>query len=167
MARWERLIATVPDDLRDGAAECAALLRASAPPPLPPVILHGDYRLGNLLAEGSEVTGIVDWEIWSLGDPRIDVAWFLMWAADAGMPLAVRAAAGWPDTAELRAAYERASGTALPGLDWFAALSRFKQAATVAAIVKHRRRAGPDPEVESAARAVPAMTAAALRLLRG
>ena len=39
--------------------------------------MHGDFRLGNLLAVGPEVTAVIDWEIWTVGDPRVDTGWFL------------------------------------------------------------------------------------------
>ena len=41
-------------------------------------IVHGDFRLGNLLAAGARIAAVVDWEIWSVGDPRVDVGWFLL-----------------------------------------------------------------------------------------
>jgi aminoglycoside phosphotransferase (APT) family kinase protein len=44
---------------------------------LPAVVVHGDFRLGNLLAVGERITAVIDWEIWSLADPRIDAGWFL------------------------------------------------------------------------------------------
>ncbi len=43
-----------------------------------PAIVHGDFRLGNLLAHGTEIKAIIDWEIWTVGDPRVDVGWFLI-----------------------------------------------------------------------------------------
>ena len=52
-------------------------LRCSLPTPNEPALLHGDYRLGNLRAVGSRITAVIHWVIWSVGDPRIDVGWFL------------------------------------------------------------------------------------------
>ena len=40
--------------------------------------MHGDFRLGNLLADDQGINAVVDWEIWSVGDPRVDVGWFLI-----------------------------------------------------------------------------------------
>ena len=50
----------------------------SVPPRCAPAIVHGDFRLGNLLAVGERITAVIDWEIWSIGDPRIDAGWFLI-----------------------------------------------------------------------------------------
>ena len=55
---------------------------AGSPPSLtrvPPAILHGDYRIGNMQFDGERLAAIIDWEIWSLGDPRNDLAWLLTW----------------------------------------------------------------------------------------
>jgi hypothetical protein len=35
-------------------------------------VVHGDFRLGNLMAARASVNAVIDWEIWSIGDPRID-----------------------------------------------------------------------------------------------
>ncbi len=43
-----------------------------------PAVVHGDFRLGNLLAVDERITAVIDWEIWSVGDPRIDLGWFLV-----------------------------------------------------------------------------------------
>lgn len=50
-------------------------LRHHAPEPYEVCLLHGDYRVGNFLNEGSIITGILDWELMQLGDPLSDIAW--------------------------------------------------------------------------------------------
>jgi aminoglycoside phosphotransferase (APT) family kinase protein len=40
--------------------------------------LHGDYRLGNLMWDSSEVAAVLDWETSSIGNPLFDLAWLLM-----------------------------------------------------------------------------------------
>jgi hypothetical protein len=47
-------------------------------PPVEPVLNHGDYRMGNLLVEGSHLTGVLDWEIAHFGDPHEDLAFGCM-----------------------------------------------------------------------------------------
>ncbi|HEX7135368.1 MAG TPA: phosphotransferase family protein, partial [Iamia sp.] len=81
--RWTRTFETVPDEVRTGYEACADALRATAPEPLAPVVVHGDYRLGNMLSEGNEVRAVIDWEIWSCSDPRIDLSWFLFFTDEA------------------------------------------------------------------------------------
>jgi aminoglycoside phosphotransferase (APT) family kinase protein len=43
-----------------------------------PVLNHGDYRMGNILAEGSQLTGVLDWELAHFGDPHEDLAFGCM-----------------------------------------------------------------------------------------
>ena len=51
-------------------------LRASPPPPAQKIsVVHGDYRSGNFLSEGAEITAILDWEMAHLGDPLEDLGW--------------------------------------------------------------------------------------------
>jgi len=46
------------------------------PAPLPPVLCHRDFRTGNYMLDGSELTGILDWEFAGWGDSREDIGWF-------------------------------------------------------------------------------------------
>jgi len=76
--RWCALLETVDPSLAPGWASVADALRACEPRAMPDAVVHGDFRLGNLLALGSEVTAVIDWELWSRGDPRVDLGWFLL-----------------------------------------------------------------------------------------
>ncbi len=53
-------------------------LEDNCPPPVEPVLNHGDYRMGNLLVEGSTLTGVLDWEIAHFGDRHEDLAFGCM-----------------------------------------------------------------------------------------
>ncbi|MCU0733571.1 MAG: phosphotransferase family protein [Hyphomonas sp.] len=53
-------------------------LEDHCPPEAEPVLNHGDYRMGNLLVEGSHLTGVLDWEIAHFGDPHEDLAFGCM-----------------------------------------------------------------------------------------
>jgi aminoglycoside phosphotransferase (APT) family kinase protein len=167
--RWCALFATVDPALVAGWEDVAAALRARPPAPSAPALVHGDFRLGNLLAHGPRITAVIDWEIWSVGDPRIDVGWFLANADPETYRRPTIYAAPWllPGPAGLVDIYHRAlhrpaapvaaAGIVAPvadlaDLDWFVALARFKSAATWSLIIKHnRRRPAPDPDVEAMA----------------
>lgn len=143
--RWTRTFDTVPDEVRTGYVECADALRATAPEPLPDVVVHGDYRLGNMLSQGTEVRAIIDWEIWSRSDPRLDLSWFLFFTEEAHHPVvAPEVDSGMPSDVELLAAYEAETGRAVADLDWFHALTRYKEAAAMALIAKLAARRGDD-----------------------
>lgn len=141
--RWTRAFTTVSDDLRAGYEVVAQRLRATIPAAMAPVFTHGDYRLGNTLCEAGRVTSIIDWEIWSLGDPRVDVTWLTFFTDEARHPASLSdERTGMPGKAELVDAYQEARGEALPDLPWFEALTKYKESAATALLIKHARRAG-------------------------
>jgi aminoglycoside phosphotransferase (APT) family kinase protein len=150
--RWSRTLETVDPALAPGWRDVAAALRSGAPMARPSAIVHGDFRLGNLLAVGNRITAVIDWEIWSIGDPRVDAGWFLINCDPRTYGRPTRYSAAAPQVDELVAVYREELRTPVPEVDWFCALACFKSAATWALIVKHnRRRSRPDPELESMA----------------
>ena len=168
ITRWDRAFETVPDGLSAGAANCSAALRKSQPRDASPVLIHGDFRLGNTLCRGGEVQAIIDWEIWSLGDARIDLAWFVMTAQPEVHPSLVRSAPGMPGAEELVAEYVGAGGPEPGRLEWFLALVLYKLAATTGLLVKRDRRRGIDHGAsQGSAAQVPVMLERANALLKG
>ncbi|HVV10522.1 phosphotransferase family protein [Amycolatopsis sp.] len=150
--RWTRAFGTVPADLQHGYQRYAEILHDTMPEALPPVVNHGDYRLGNTLCRHGRVEAVIDWEIWSVGDPRIDLAWFTFFTDEARHPAAPLASeTGMPTAAELLAAY----GADLPDLRWFEALTRYKEAGATALLIKRGRKNGTLPD--GVARMVPAL----------
>ncbi|MFA9271657.1 MAG: phosphotransferase family protein, partial [Baekduiaceae bacterium] len=83
-------------------------LEATRPPAGETTVVHGDFRLGNLLVEESRLTGVLDWELAHLGDPASDLGWLCVRAWRFGRP--DRPAAGLGSRAALLDAYARASG---------------------------------------------------------
>ncbi|MBO0677293.1 phosphotransferase family protein [Mycolicibacterium sp. S2-37] len=161
IARWERTLTTVDPALAPGWDEVAAALRATLPAAAPPTIVHGDFRLGNLLAEGERIAAVIDWEIWSVADPRVDVGWFLI-NSD---PLTYGRPSAYVDVVPARADLLACYGDAREAA-WFMALACFKSTATWALIVKHnRRRRTPDPELDAMAAALPGLLARAREML--
>lgn len=150
--RWVRTFETVPDEYRVNYEQAAEALLASAPELIGPSIVHGDYRLGNMLCDGTTISGIIDWELWTLSDPWIDLSWFLFFTDEAHHPSARHGIrSGLPSSDELLAAYEAAVGEPTKDLQWFDALTYFKEASATALIAKLARRRNPSaPEVISA-----------------
>ena len=165
--RWCAALETVDAALAPGWRDVAAALRASVPSPLPAAIVHGDFRLGNLLAVGAGVTGVIDWETWSVGDPRIDAGWFLINSDPQTYRRCTRYVDKTPPPGELAAIYQAALGHPVPDLGWFQALACFKSVATWSLIVKHnRRREHPDADLAAMAETLPQLLSRA-RLLLG
>ncbi len=161
--RWSRLLETVEPSTVAGWDDVADDLRATQPPALPGAVVHGDFRLGNMLAKGDTITAVIDWEIWTVGDPRVDLGWFLVNADPDTYRRPTRYAGALPPPSELAALYGD-----VPDLAWFRALACFKSTATWALIVKHnRRRPEPDPDVEAVAADLPRLLARARAELAG
>jgi aminoglycoside phosphotransferase (APT) family kinase protein len=141
--RWDRLLETITDrQLIAGAEEIGARLRKTVPAAVPSRLLHGDFRLGNTLCAGDHVVAVIDWEIWSRGDPRTDLAWFLLSAQPERHPSALRTDVGFPPATELIEVY--GGGISPPELGWFQALQLYKMTAAVSLIAKNLARHGGD-----------------------
>lgn len=142
--RWSRAFETTPPDLQGEYRACAKALHDTMPAAERPVINHGDYRLGNTLCEGTAVQAIIDWEIWSIGDPRVDLTWLTYFTDEGNHPAAPprRELSGTPSVAEVVREYESAFGAAVTDIDWFNALTRYKEAAATALLIKRARKNG-------------------------
>ncbi|ORW32795.1 acyl-CoA dehydrogenase [Mycobacterium paraense] len=164
--RWCDTLRTVDPALVPGWPGVRDALLACAPTAMGPAVVHGDFRLGNLMAVGARITAVIDWEIWSIGDPRIDVGWFLI-NCDPETYRRVPASAGVaPPTVELAELYQRELGCEVADLGWFGALACFKSAATWSLIVKHnRRRPNPRAEWEAMAPTLPRLLERARSML--
>jgi aminoglycoside phosphotransferase (APT) family kinase protein len=109
-------------------------LEARIPDQGPATIVHGDYRLDNMiLAPDGHVAAVVDWELSTLGDPLADVGLLMVyWSqpGDAFAPLydAPTLADGFPVREELRDRYAERSGRDLAELDYYVALGYWKLA---------------------------------------
>ncbi len=187
LERWSALYATAGAELRGDEEVLAGALRARAPSirPQPARVAHGDYRLGNMQFTGERLAAIIDWELWSVGDPRGDLAWLLTFADPVAQRVPIRDAANqaaadaMPDRSELLAAYAEAAagrgggpaagsgGLGTPAdLAWFEALCCYKLGAAMAVLAKrNRRRTDPDPGLELVARTTPPMLERGLELL--
>jgi aminoglycoside phosphotransferase (APT) family kinase protein len=111
-----------------------ARLSARIPEQGPATIVHGDYRLDNMiLSPAGQVAAVVDWELCTLGDPLADVGMLLVYWSEEGddfMPLFAPAtiASGFPTRDEVRDRYAERSGRDLGQIDYFVALGYWKLA---------------------------------------
>ncbi|WP_208025784.1 phosphotransferase family protein [Amycolatopsis acidicola] len=160
--RWARLLDTVDPKIAPRHEKLYRELSGRAPAPVAPCLSHGDFRLANMLFTGERLTAVIDWEIWSVGDPRVDLAWLLMHTdpphrfhaprAEAD----VKAGSGMPSRAELLEAYQGIRPGAVADLPWFLAYSHYKTVSTLAVLIKRNRRlAEPEPHLETAAESLP------------
>ena len=113
-----------------------AWLGAHVPPSPPATIVHGDYRLGNVMFAPSPPAALVaifDWEMSTIGDPLADLGYLCTFWVDRDDPPAgiferhaLTRAPGWPSRAELVARYEERSGRALGDVRWYQAMALWK-----------------------------------------
>jgi aminoglycoside phosphotransferase (APT) family kinase protein len=109
-------------------------LSARIPKQGPATIVHGDFRLDNMiLTPGGEVAAVVDWELCTLGDPLADVGllmayWPAREQADVALGQPANLAPGFPTREELAGRYAERSGRDLSQLDFFVALGYWKLA---------------------------------------
>jgi aminoglycoside phosphotransferase (APT) family kinase protein len=114
----------------------AAWLDEHRPASPAPTIVHGDYRLGNvMLAPGApaRVAAVFDWEMAAIGDPLADVGYLsAMWVQHDDPPLGmfelsgVTRAEGFPTRDELVARYEQRSGRSVTDIRWYRTLALWK-----------------------------------------
>jgi aminoglycoside phosphotransferase (APT) family kinase protein len=109
-------------------------LSARIPKQGPATIVHGDYRLDNMiLTPTGEVAAVVDWELCTLGDPLADVGLLMAyWPRREDDPVSLgqpaNLAPGFPTGEELLSRYAERSGRDLSDLDFFIALGYWKLA---------------------------------------
>ncbi|HSI93180.1 MAG TPA: phosphotransferase family protein [Jiangellaceae bacterium] len=134
LRRWRAQLDASRSRPLPGIDELHEILGRTIPVSPPPAIVHGDYRLDNLIiGTGDRIAAVVDWEMTTIGDPLADLGLLLTyWDGLSAIPGSVSAAVG-PDTAfprgsELVAGYARRRPIDLGRLPWYVAFGCFKLA---------------------------------------
>ncbi len=135
LTRWQRQLEGSRTRELPVLEEVHSRLAADVPPQGPAGIVHGDYRLDNLLLDPTtgEVRAVLDWELTTLGDPLADLGLLLVyWAQpdDPTLPLpdAPTLAEGFAQREELTERYARASGRDVSGIGYHVAFGYWKLA---------------------------------------
>jgi aminoglycoside phosphotransferase (APT) family kinase protein len=141
-------------------------------------IVHGDYRLGNVMvARGApaRIAAIFDWELATIGDPLADVGYLVATWSQPGDPDDVPFSfddatrrPGFPTHEELIARYEAATGRSLSDVRWYSTLALWKAAVFLEGSYK-RRLAGTtdDPFFDTLKTGVPAIAERAWAISQG
>lgn len=127
--RWKKqLDASRSRDL-PAADELHALLAADVPAETAASIVHGDFRLDNVLVDASDtVTAVLDWEMATLGDPLADLALLLIYHRAGEAITDVAAAPGFPTEDEIVARYTAHGGREVSRFGFHLGLAAFKLA---------------------------------------
>jgi aminoglycoside phosphotransferase (APT) family kinase protein len=132
LVRWRGQWDLIADGVPPALEQLHRRLEAGLPPENAPTIVHGDFRLDNLIfAAGdlADVRAVVDWELSTLGDPLADVGVLLAYCDPAVDPLLgnpASTAPEFPSAAQLARDYAQLSGRDLTELAYYLAFAYFK-----------------------------------------
>ncbi|MET8946510.1 phosphotransferase family protein [Streptomyces sp. NPDC004542] len=133
LRRWGKQLDASRNRELAGIDELHALLARRLPHSPAPTVVHGDYRLDNvLIGPDDTIRAILDWEMSTLGDPLTDLGLLVMYSRPLGMPRSpvstTAEAPGHPSPAELIERYAARSGRDVSAVSWYTAFAWFKLA---------------------------------------
>ncbi|MET9829911.1 phosphotransferase family protein [Streptomyces sp. NPDC006385] len=133
LRRWGKQLDASRNRELAGIDELHATLGRRLPASPAPAVVHGDYRLDNvLIGDDDRIRAILDWEMSTLGDPLTDLGLLVMYSMPLGMPdspvSTTAEAPGHPDPAELIERYAARSGRDVRAVSWYTAFAWFKLA---------------------------------------
>jgi len=136
LRRMRRLVADGDGAPPAAFAEVDGWLEAHVPVESGATLVHNDYRLGNVvLGPDGRVAAVLDWELATIGDPLLDVGYFLASWPEQGEPLTPTAELGaavlepgYPSRADLAQRYTARTGRDLENLRWYTTLALWKLA---------------------------------------
>ena len=144
VARWTKQYRASETDALPEVEKLIAWLPRTVPPQTRTAIVHGDYRIDNMIfaPDGPRVLAVLDWELSTLGDPLADFSYFLMsWVTEPEGRSGVKGLAG-PETGiptieEMAERYCAATGRdGVPDLNWYFAYNLFRLTGIVQGIKK-------------------------------
>jgi aminoglycoside phosphotransferase (APT) family kinase protein len=157
-----------------------AWLAAHLPQSGPAAIVHGDYRLDNVMFAPdppARILGIFDWEMATLGDPLADLGYLLSFWSEPSDPQpelqadaswAITTMPGFPTRADLVARYAERSGRQMTDVPFYVALAVWKLAILLEGSYKrHLAGTTDDPFFALLGEGVPALGRRALAITRG
>ncbi len=150
--RWTRFVERIKGRDLPGFDEAAAWLRAHKPIDYVPGIMHGDYQFANVMFRHggpARLAAIVDWEMGTVGDPKLDLAWVVQgWPEDTDAPGDAFASyvdmTGMPSRDAILERYAEVSGRQVDDIDYYVVLARWKLAVV---LEQGFQRAGDDEKL--------------------
>ena len=131
--RWQKQLDASQSRELSGADELHRRLAARLPVEGVPAVVHGDFRLDNLLVKGNEVAAVIDWEMATVGDPLTDVGLLLVYqrmpGPGTGSAVAnASTAPGFLTDSEMLNRYAGQSARDLSAIGFYLGLAHFKLA---------------------------------------
>jgi aminoglycoside phosphotransferase (APT) family kinase protein len=150
LRRWsQQLDLTLPHTRPlPGLRQVTEWLEQHLPESGPPAIVHGDYKLDNVILAGTppaRIRALLDWEMSTVGDPLTDLAWCLAYWGPTGDPPermwrgtnVVTMRPGYASRAELIARYEQRSGRRAHDFQFYFCLAVWRQAIICEGLYRH------------------------------
>jgi aminoglycoside phosphotransferase (APT) family kinase protein len=152
--RWSGFLERIKGRELPGFDEAAAWLRERRPIDFVPGLMHGDYQFANVMYQHgapAQLAAIVDWEMGTVGDPKLDLGWVVQsWPDD---PMDVKATEfgyvdmyAMPTRDEVLAHYSSVSGRQVDDIDYYLVLAKWKLAVV---LEQGYQRAGDDEKLQA------------------
>jgi aminoglycoside phosphotransferase (APT) family kinase protein len=134
--RWSSFLDRIKGRELPGFDEASAWLRAHRPIDYIPGLMHGDYQFANVMYRDgapARLAAIVDWEMGTVGDPKLDLGWVVQsWPDDTSVVQPPGSSYvdmyGMPSKDELLGHYAEVSGRQVDDIDYYVILARWKLA---------------------------------------
>ncbi len=152
--RWSAFLDRIKGRELPGFDEAAAWLRTHRPIDFVPGLMHGDYQFANVMYEDgapARLAALVDWEMGTVGDPKLDLGWTVQgWPDDTSDPAVSDSGYvdmyGMPSRDQVVAHYAEVSGRQVDDLDYYLILAKWKLAVV---LEQGFQRAGDDPKLNA------------------
>jgi aminoglycoside phosphotransferase (APT) family kinase protein len=152
--RWTAFLERIKGRELPGFDEAAAWLRAHKPIDFVPGIMHGDYQFANVMFDDgapARLAAIVDWEMGTVGDPKLDLGWVMQsWPDNTdggeGTVGGYVDMTGMPSRAEMLRHYTSLSGRQVDDIDYYCVLAKWKLAVV---LEQGYQRASADPKLQA------------------
>jgi aminoglycoside phosphotransferase (APT) family kinase protein len=148
--RWLGFLDRIKGRDIPGLDEASGWLRERRPIDFVPGLMHGDYQFANVMYRDgapARLAAIVDWEMGTVGDPKIDLAWVVQgWPDDTSDAAGASYVdlTGMPSKDELVQRWSEAAGRQVDDMDYYVVLARWKLAIV---LEQGFQRAGDDPKL--------------------
>jgi aminoglycoside phosphotransferase (APT) family kinase protein len=153
--RWTAFFERIKGREIDGLDVATDWLRTHRPLDFVPGLMHGDYQFANVMyrqGAPAQLAAIVDWEMGTVGDPKLDLAWMVQsWPQDTSGGQAADDSAmsyvdmrGMPSRTQVIEHYAKLSGRQVDDLDYYLVLAKWKLAIV---LEQGFQRAGDNPKL--------------------
>ncbi len=167
--RWTGFLARIKQRDLPGLEAATAWLRAHTPLDYIPGLMHGDYQFANVMyrhGAPAQMAAIVDWEMGTVGDPKLDLAWMVQsWPEDTDNPgpseMNYVDMRGMPSRDDVVSHYAAVSGRQVDDLDYYLVLAKWKLAIV---LEQGFQRAGDDEKLRAFGPVVTSLMASAAEL---